>query len=429
VKDNPRAFARSDARTRMADQAEGWPTSVVVFAVGASIVALNLVLWLSGEGPGRSGLSRIAGPAVAVTTVVVAVRTSRRAGRVSGLFALLLGALVASVAVGDAGLHLAKGGLSETSLTGLASIAAGLTLLGLGAVLLLSGVRGWRRLLAVPAAGLLYFYVMSPLTVAVYVTHVPPTPVSGRTPADLGLSYREVTMRTGDGIDLTGWYVPSTNGAAVVVLHGSGSNRADMIDHTAVLARQGYGVLALDARGHGDSGGVAMDLGWYGPLDVIAAVDFLGRQPEVHRNRIGVLGVSAGAVSALTAAASDPRIGAVVSEGAGVATLPDALSLEPGQWLSVPFFAVRHMAVDVMSNASQPPPITEAMGAIGPRPVLLIAGSGTTERSLNRIYQAAGGATTELWEIPEVPHSKAIWTVREDWTERVVGFLDRALLD
>lgn len=421
--------AGPQGRTRMASRPEGWPPSVVVFAVGASIVTLNLVLWLSQEAPGRSALSRIAGPGVAVGAAVIAVRTSRRAGRVSGLFALLLGSVVASVGVGDTGLHLVKRGWSETSITGLASIAAGLTLVVLGAVLVLEGVRGWRRLLALPFAAVLYFYVMSPLAVAVYVTNVPPTPVTGRTPAAKGLAYRDVTMRAADGVELAGWYLPSRNGAAVVVLHGSGSNKAAMIDHSAVLARRGYGVLALDARGHGESAGVAMDLGWYGPLDVRAAVVFLSRQPRVDPQRIGVLGVSAGAVSGLTAAAADPRVGAVVSEGAGVATLSDAVSLEVEQWPTIPFFAVRHLAADLMSNAPQPQPITEAMEAIAPRPVLLIAGRGTTERSLNRGYRAAGGATTELWELPDTPHSEAIWYHREAWAQRVVGFLDRALMD
>jgi uncharacterized protein len=42
-----------------------------------------------------------------------------------------------------------------------------------------------------------------------------------------------------------------------------------------VLARHGYGVLLFDARGHGRSEGRAMDFGWFGDLDVSAAVSFL----------------------------------------------------------------------------------------------------------------------------------------------------------
>ena len=56
----------------------------------------------------------------------------------------------------------------------------------------------------------------------------------------------------------------------------------------------GYGVLLLDARGHGDSGGRAMDLGWFGDLDVTAAVDHLAARDDVDPDRIGAVGMSMG---------------------------------------------------------------------------------------------------------------------------------------
>ena len=54
---------------------------------------------------------------------------------------------------------------------------------------------------------------------------------------------------------LAGWYAPSRNGAAVVLLHGAGSTRSNVLDEAVVLAEHGYGVLMLDARGHGESAG------------------------------------------------------------------------------------------------------------------------------------------------------------------------------
>jgi uncharacterized protein len=407
----------------------GWPSFAVVFALGAGVITLNLVLSLSAHAPGRSLLARVGGPALAIAAALGAVSVSRRAGRVSGgLLALLIGAVVTSVSVGDAGAHLVKVGLSGTSYTGLAALLAGVTLLVLGAGLLLGAIRGWRRFLALPLAALLFFYLIAPLTVAVYATRVPVTPLSGRTPADMELSYRDVTMTTRDGIGLSGWYLPSRNGAAVVVLHGSGSNRSNMIDHVAVLARHRYGVLAIDARGHGESGGEAMDLGWSGALDLDAAVSFLGQQPDVDPDRIGVLGLSMGGVGALTGAAADPRIRAVVSEGAVVGTLADASSRGPGGWLSLPFFWVRHVAADLMSAAEPPVALEEAMAGIAPRPVLLISGKGGAETDLNRRFEAVAPASTELWELPDTPHTHAIWTHREEWARRVLGFLNGALL-
>ena len=171
-----------------------------------------------------------------------------------------------------------------------------------------------------------------------------------------------------------------------------------------------------------------MDLGWFGALDVDAAVSFLERQPEVDAARIGALGLSMGGVEALTAAASDPRIRAVISEGAGVGTFTDASSRGPAGWLSLPYFWVRHVAADLMSAAETPIALKEAMARIAPRPVLLISGKGGAETDLNRRYQAVAPASSELWELPDTSHSHAIWTHPEEWARRVLGFLDGALL-
>lgn len=67
---------------------------------------------------------------------------------------------------------------------------------------------------------------------------------------------------------------------AIVLLHGAGSTRSDVLDQAAVLAHYGFGVLMIDARGHGDSGGRAMDFGWHGDADSAAATGYLRLTPR-----------------------------------------------------------------------------------------------------------------------------------------------------
>ena len=86
---------------------------------------------------------------------------------------------------------------------------------------------------------------------AVMATNVPATGLGSDTPGTYGLSYETVTFDTADGVALSAWYVPSTNHAAVVIRHGSGSTRSDVLGQTIILAQHGYGVLLPDARGHG----------------------------------------------------------------------------------------------------------------------------------------------------------------------------------
>src|SRR6202011_3732713 len=51
------------------------------------------------------------------------------------------------------------------------------------------------------------------------------------------------------------WYAPSRNRAAVVLVHGTGSDRSSLLAETRILADAGFGVLALDLPGQGASGG------------------------------------------------------------------------------------------------------------------------------------------------------------------------------
>ena len=142
---------------------------------------------------------------------------------------------------------------------------------------------GWWRLLAVPAALVLLEFVLLPLTVAVYATNLPARAAGiGHPRRATGSPTRMWLFRTADGVRLSAWYIPPRNGAAVVLLPGAGSTRTAVLGQAAVLARHGYGALLVDTRGHGLSGGHAMDFGWWGDRDIAAAVSFLARQPGVR---------------------------------------------------------------------------------------------------------------------------------------------------
>ena len=78
-----------------------------------------------------------------------------------------------------------------------------------------------------------------------------------------------------DGLELAGWYRPSRNGAAVVVVHGGSSDRKGSVAHAEMLARHGYGVLLYDARGRGESEGMENNYGWDWTKDIAGALEFL----------------------------------------------------------------------------------------------------------------------------------------------------------
>src|SRR5512141_2874574 len=112
------------------------------------------------------------------------------------------------------------------------------------------GCRYWLKLLTFGLVGGLIVgytaYIILSVEMILQPAHLS---LKGITPADRGLSYEDVSLLTHDGLTLRGWYVPSHNVAAIILLHGYGGNRLEMLDRAALLARHGYGVLLYDERG------------------------------------------------------------------------------------------------------------------------------------------------------------------------------------
>ena len=229
-------------------------------------------------------------------------------------------------------------------------------------------------------------------------------------------------------MELAAWWIPSRNGAAVLVLPGAGSTRDDVLSDAALLAREGYGTLMLDWRGHGASGGRLNEFGWGADADVCTVVSWVLRQPEVTRP-VGLLGLSMGGEVAVTAAAADPRIAAVVAEGVSVRTLADA-RLRPGEW-AIPFEndALMFGLVRLLGTASPPQPLIDAFRRIGVRPVLLIAGHDPAEaEALGPIYAAAAPGTVTLWSLADTGHIQALSTHPRAYRTRVLSVFDASLL-
>ena len=394
--------------------------------MAAEGVAFAVLLGLDG-----SPVWRVARVLVAIAVTAMAVWFIRRAGRVGqGATALLLGAVGTAAGAGVASGHLAKAGLDAAVAVAAIVLATGVVLLGWGAATLVRAMPGWWRVLAVPGAVVLLWFVLWPLTIAVYATNLPPGPLGAATPSAYGLAYQDVAFSTADGVQLSAWYIVPRNGAAVVLLPGAGSTRTAVLGQAAVLAGHGYGAVLVDTRGHGRSGGHAMDFGWWGDRDIAAAVSFLARQPGVHAGAIALLGESMGGEQALAAVGSDPRIRVVVAEGATGQQLADHGWLPNGidgvlergmEW-------VQYTVAGLLSGAPRPASIRDAIRAAAPRPVLIIAGGAVADEPVAaRWFQAASPATVRVWVVPRAGHTQGLATAPRTWEARVISFLNAAL--
>lgn len=183
----------------------------------------------------------------------------------------------------------------------------------------------------------------------------------------LGLA--ELTLETSDGVRVAAWQSASKHGASVVLLHGVGQNRAQLLPEAEALAARGFGLLLLDFRAHGDTPGDVCTWGDRERAELRAAVDWLA----LRGDRIGVYGFSMGASVAAEVAAHEPRVAAVVLAGASpsleLSTRDELRHYGPlGRWAAFATFRaedVRYEEVDVVS----------AIPALGDRLRLVVIGS------------------------------------------------------
>jgi dienelactone hydrolase len=328
-------------------------------------------------------------------------------------------------------IHLAVDGISGSDATGVLAAIAGAALVVMSAVLPFvhrgerrrTPVRRWtvRAVVTIATAGVLVLVVL-PIGVGIGQTHLFRSPIGA--PPDR--SYRDVSFRSSDGLRLAGWYRPSRNGAAVVVVSSAGGDRLGSIDHARMLADHGYGVLLYDERGSGESEGSPNGFGWGWDQDVVGALSFLEAQPDVDRHRIGGLGLSTGADVLIEVAASDHRLSAVVADGATGRSLADVI---PGDLWTTLQLAPTLATVALLSGTRPGPPLKDLVRRVSPTPLLLVAsGSLPQEIPMNEAYAGAADPPVDLWVLPEAHHTAAIHEVADAYERRVIGLFDGALL-
>jgi fermentation-respiration switch protein FrsA (DUF1100 family) len=411
---------------------ERWETTIFRGATAVAVVhALDDAFFdrQPGVGVGQHAAAAVISVGAGVGAIVAFPRL--RPG-LRAVVALVLGVL----ALVNGGLHVAHvgdGGPAGSDVTGVLAAAAGLTLLVLAVAIPFvhrgEGARSRGRRWAnrgVAAVGLLVlgYVFLFPTSLAITQTHKYREAIGDPPSA----AYRPVTFAASDGLELSGWYRPSRNRAAIVIVHGGGGDRTGAITHARLLARHGYGVLLYDSRGRGESEGSPNSFGWGWRKDVAGALAFLRAREDVDAARIGGLGLSTGADVLIEVAAEDTSLRAVVADGATNESFADYRNLS-GLDAAAPFFWTMYTAARVLSGEAPGRPLKELVAEVSPTPLLLVATGGSIPQELdyNRIYAAAAREPTELWELPDVSHTAAIRERRAAYERRVVGFFDRAL--
>jgi fermentation-respiration switch protein FrsA (DUF1100 family) len=253
--------------------------------------------------------------------------------------------------------------------------------------------------------------------------HPPRIIPPGNTLRKFNIPYQSLDLITEDGIRLSAWYTPSRNGAVILLAHGYGDNRPEWVH--ALLAKKGYGVIAWDARAHGESDGDISTIGYLEVLDVKAALEHVLAQPDVKH--VGAWGGSMGGATLIRAAADFPEIQALWIDSS-FASLDDEFDY------LVPYPVINPLAkvlaqIETGVHLSEVDPMVDIAG-ISPRPVYIVHGTGDTVAPPDagrKLYEAANEPRF-LWEVENVRHLMVHGDNPRKYERRLVGFFDEWLL-
>jgi fermentation-respiration switch protein FrsA (DUF1100 family) len=250
-----------------------------------------------------------------------------------------------------------------------------------------------------------------------------PTRYTYSTPDRYGIPFEAVTFVSGDGVKLSGWFLPACNTAGVadalgakgtiVHFHGNAENMTSHWQFVGWLPTRGFNVFVFDYRGYGASEGKPSRRGLF--LDSQAALNYVRTRPDVDATKLFVFGQSLGGNNAIAAVASGNR--------AGVRALAEEST----------FYSYSHIANQKIPGAGLLVGSEYAAGgyvaALAPIPLLMIHGRSdpvVPYENATRLFAAAREPKT-LITIEGGGHIDAMSKERGDvYRDRLVRFFEEA---
>ncbi len=238
-----------------------------------------------------------------------------------------------------------------------------------------------------------------------------------------------------DGVRIEAWRIPHPRPAgAVILLHGFGACKADLLDLAKELHPAfPFDLLLVDLRAHGGSGGERISFGLKEVLDVQAALGAASRDSRTRSLPVGCYGVSMGAAVALQAAARFLAIRAVAADccyadlGRAIARAQRLTYHIPRVPLGQAVLWWTELRLGCRLGALSP---LRAVSRMASRPILLIHGGRDVSipaGESRRLFEAAGDPK-ELWVVPEAEHAACFYKAREEYVQRIGRFFSDAFL-
>lgn len=245
--------------------------------------------------------------------------------------------------------------------------------------------------------------------------------------------FREMAVQSLDGLALKGHYLASgtTSNPTVIVFHGYRSTGSSMAAFARLIHDElGCSVLLPDARGHGESQGQYVGMGWPDRKDVITWVKAVEEAsgPQVE---IVLMGISMGG-AAVMMAAGEPLSGSVkcIIEDCGYDSVYNEFKHQIKRIYRLPAFPFldaasllcRLLAGYSLREASSTQQLQKARV-----PIFFIHGEKDDFVPLEMVKACAGACASEhqTWIVPGAGHGLSYRTDPGGYRQRIKAWIQR----
>jgi pimeloyl-ACP methyl ester carboxylesterase len=230
------------------------------------------------------------------------------------------------------------------------------------------------------------------------------------------MSVEPLTLHAMDGVRIDAGHLPGSDGLCLVLAHGfTGAWRQPTTRRIAAVLNEVGGVIAIDFRGHGRSGGRST-VGDREILDVDAAVR---HARHLGYRRVGLVGFSMGGAVVVRHAALHGGVDAVTAVSAPARWYyRDTKPMRRVHWAierrsgRLAARVVKRTRIAGGSWATVPTAPHEVAGRIAPTPFLIVHGDRDPFLPVDHAEQLYAGAADprELWIEPGYGHAESAAT-------------------
>ena len=253
-------------------------------------------------------------------------------------------------------------------------------------------------------------------------------------PDQFNIPFKNIIFKNIEGLELKGWFIPADTKSdkTIMLLHGWGLNKGDLLVNTAFLRDKGFNLFYFDFRGSGESQQGSSSIGYFETKDAQSALDYICANYPDETKHIGLYGLSMGAAVAVYTAAHNKKIEGIIIEAcyysyekvvARWARLHKHVPYFPLVALTL-FFVRKRLGVNPEDYSPR-----KNIKKIGPRPILIINGEKdplSPPNDAKKLFLEAR-YPKQLWLVEGAQHTECAQKAGPLYQERLSEFFTNNL--